>query len=188
MRNRNDRTPALHESTWMIVVSRNPDNPEFEVVELKSNLSISLDRLVAVFLGLSTVTLLVAVGPLILGLWPVMVVALVHLIAVGICLRTAWRGHWVRERIQIGPGALRVDRYSTRGATSAEWPLAWVRVNVEKCSLGEKRVYLACQGRHQELGAFLPVEERLTAAEEINHRIRPLSAWTQHTKEQVSRG
>jgi uncharacterized membrane protein len=170
----------------MIDVSRNPDNPEFEVVELKSNLSISLDRLVAVFLGLSTVTLLVAVGPLILGLWPVMIVALAHLIAVGICLRMAWRGHWARERIEIGPGALRVERFTTRGAASTDWPLAWVRVKVENRGLGEQRVYLACQGRRQELGAFLPIEERLKAAEEINHRIRPLSAWTQHNNEQVS--
>ena len=182
----NDSIPALLQTTSMIDVSRNPDHPEFEVVELKSNLSISLDRLVAVFLGLSTVTLLVAVGPLILGLWPVMIVALAHLIAVGICLRMAWRGHWIRERIEIGPESLRVDRFSTRGATSKEWPLPWVRVNVEEGRLGEKHVYLACQGQRQELGAFLPIEERVKAAEELNHRIRPLSAWTQHNHEQVS--
>jgi len=162
----------------MIDVASNPDHPDFEIIELKSNLSISLDRLFMVFLGLSTVTLLVAIGPLIVGLWPVMVVALLHLALVGICLRLAWRGHWIKERIAIGPDRLRIDRFHKGGTEHGEFPLAWVRVAVERGSLGDRRVVLTCQGKRQELGAFLPIEERLEAAQEMNQRIRPLSAWT----------
>jgi hypothetical protein len=43
----------------MIEVHDNPDHPAFDH-RSRSNLSMSLDRLAAVFLGLSAVTLLVA--------------------------------------------------------------------------------------------------------------------------------
>jgi uncharacterized membrane protein len=170
----------------MIDVSRNPDHPDFEVVELRSNLSISLDRLFLVFLGLSTITLLVAIGPLIVGLWPVMVVAIIHLIAVGLCLRAAWRGHWARERLSIGPEKLEFSRFLSGGSEQDEFPLAWVRVVVESGRLGDRRIFLSCHGQRKEIGAFLPVEERLQVVKEMNDRIRPLSAWQHKHFEQVS--
>ena len=162
----------------MIDVDRNPEHPEFEILELKSNLSISLDRLFAVFLGLSTVTLLVAIGPLIVGLWPVMAVALFHLIVVGLCLRMAWRGHWARESIAIGPRVIRIDRFLQNGSSSREWPLAWVRVQLLKGKLGDQRLFLTCQGKREEIGGFLPIEERLEAARVLETRIGPLTAWS----------
>jgi uncharacterized membrane protein len=170
----------------MIDVSPNPDHPDFEIVELRSNLSISLDRLFFVFLGLSTITLLVAIGPLIVGLWPVMVVAILHLVAVGLCLRLAWRGHWAREQILIGPETLEFHRFLSDNEQRGQFPLAWVRVVVETGRFGDRRIYLACQGQRQEMGAFLPVDERLEAAKEMNERIRPLSAWSHKNLEQVS--
>jgi len=170
----------------MIDVSRNPDHPDFEIVELRSNLSISLDRLFFVFLGLSTITLLVAIGPLIVGLWPVMIVAVIHLVAVGFCLRLAWRGHWAKEQILIGPEKLEFNRFFDGVVERGSFPLAWVRVIVESGRLGDSRIFLSCQGRRQELGAFLSVDERLKAAQEMNKRIRPLSAWNHKNFEQVS--
>lgn len=172
----------------MIEVVRNPEHSGFDIVELKSNLSISLDRLAAIFLGLSAVTLLVAVGPMILGLWPVMVIAVLHLLAVGLCLRLAWRGHWARQRLQIGPGVLRVDHDTQAGRQSSEWPLAWVKVVVERGRLGDARVFLSCHGKRQEVGGFLSVDERLEAAQEIKKRIGPMSAWTHDNQPQVSLG
>ena len=162
----------------MIEVVRNPEHSGFDIVELKSNLSISLDRLAAIFLGLSAVTLLVAVGPLILGLWPVMLIALFHIVAVGICLRKAWRGHWARQRLAVGPQVLRVDHDTQAGRCSSEWPMAWVRVEIESGRLGDQRVYLRCRGKRQEIGSFLPIDERLEAARELKQRIGPFSAWT----------
>jgi len=170
----------------MIDVTRNPDHPDFEIVELRSNLSISLDRLALVFVGLSTITMLVAIGPLIVGLWPVMAAAVLHLVAVGLCLRLAWRGHWARERILIGPKSLQFSRLSKGSEEKGEFPLAWVHIVVESGRFGDRRIYLACKGRRQEVGAFLPIDERLQAAEEMKERIRPLSAWSHKNLEQVS--
>ncbi len=170
----------------MIEVVGNPEHSGFEIIEAKSNLSISLDRLTAIFLALSTVTLLVALGPTILGLWPILLVALLHLVLVGWCLRMAWRGNWALESLAIGPDKLEVTHYRKNGCTCSQWPLAWVRVAVENERLGEQRVYLCCQGKRLQLGSFLPVAERLELAEALQNRLLPHSAWRNNNQAQVS--
>lgn len=170
----------------MIEVHDNPHQTDESVIEIRSNLSMSLDRLATVFLGLSAVTLLIALGPLIFGLWPVLVIAVVHLLIVGWCFRLAWRGNWARESLRIGPELVTVEHYDLRKRVSSEWPVAWVRVRVESARLGDARVYLECQGRSQQLGAFLPVTERLELAELLKNCIRPLSAWNASNQPQVS--
>ena len=63
------------------------------------------------------------------------------------------------------------------GSERGEFPLAWVRVVIEAGRLGDQRIFLTCQGERQEIGSFLPLDERLQAAKEMNDRIRPMSAW-----------
>lgn len=167
-------------------ILQNPHHSDFEIIEIRSNLSISLDRLMAIFLGLSTVTLLVALGPLILGLWPILIIALFHLLMVGWCLRLAWRGHWARERLLIGPEVLGVEHFEQGGRSRSEWPLAWVRVQILPDRSGESRVYLVCQGKRQQLGAFLPMSERMEFARTLKHCLQPLSAWTHENQPRVS--
>jgi uncharacterized membrane protein len=170
----------------MIEVHDNPARSGSVVIETRSNLSITLDRLATVFLGLSAVTLLVALGPLILGLWPILLIAVIHLLIVGWCFRLAWRGNWARETIEIGKESLIVEHYDLRRRSSNRWPVAWVRVRVEPSRLGDVRVYLECQGQSQQLGAFLPVSERLELAEILKKSLRPFSAWGPGNQPQVS--
>lgn len=146
------------------------------MIEARSNLSMSLDRLAAVFLGLSAVTLLVALGPLLLGFWPIMVAAVVHLLAVGWCMRLAWRGNWVRERMVIDRDRLRIDHFDARRRTRSEWPSAWVSVQVEEQRLGERQVVVACHGRRQVIGEFLPTGEKLALADALKESLRPFDA------------
>lgn len=161
----------------MIEVHDNPDDAILTVIESRSNLSMSLDRLAAVFLGLSTVTLLIALGPLILGLWPILLVSVIHLMIVGWCFRLAWRGNWAREKVRIDQDLMTVEHYDLRRRYSSEWPVAWVRIRVEPAPLGDARVFIDCKGQSQQLGAFLPVNERLELAEILKKRLGPLSAW-----------
>lgn len=148
-------------------------------IQARSNLSISLDRLSVIFLGLSAVTLLVALGPLIFGLWVIMAIAIVHLLIVGWCFRLAWRGNWAREELVIGPEELTVERFTAKARSVSRWPVAWVRVHVESGRLGEQFVYLSCKGRRQQLGSFLPVPERLELAQVLSDRLRCRSAWSE---------
>ncbi len=156
------------------------------VIDVKANLSMSLDRLATVFLGLSAVTLLIALGPLILGLWPILLVAVVHLLIVGWCLRLAWRGNWARERLTVGSKDLSVEHYDLRNRSQTHWPVAWVRIVQKSGSMGDIRLFLQCQGDRQEIGAFLPVTERLELARILKQSLRPHSAWSAGNQEQVS--
>ncbi len=170
----------------MIEVKDNPEHPGFPVVDVRSNLSISLDRLASVFLGLSAVTLLVAAGPLLFGLWPIMVIALIHLLIVGWCLRLAWRGHWARERLVVGPELLTVEQFALNRHSRRDWPLAWVQVCSEARGLGDVHVYLSCKGQRQQIGAFLPLDERLELVKTLKNCIGPMSAWRNMHQPQVS--
>lgn len=156
------------------------------VIDVKSNLSMSLDRLATVFLGLSAVTLLIALGPLILGLWPILLVAVVHLLIVGWCLRLAWRGNWARERLTVSSEKLSVEHYELRNRSQTCWPVAWVRVVQQSDSLGDVRLVLQCHGHRQEIGAFLPVTERLELGRILKQCLRPYSAWSAGNQAQVS--
>lgn len=170
----------------MIEINEDSARPGTARIEARSNLSISLDRLAVTFLGLSAVTLLVALGPLIMGLWVIMAIAIVHLAIVGWCFRLAWRGNWAREDLVIGGEELVVERCTAKSRSQSRWPVAWVRVDVESGRLGEKFVYLSCKGRRQQLGSFLPVPERLELAQLLSDRLRSRSAWSGTHQAQVS--
>lgn len=146
------------------------------VIEARSNLSMSLDRLAAVFLGLSAVTLLVALGPLLLGFWPIMAAAIVHLLIVGWCMRLAWRGNWARERMEVDRDELTIEHFDAQRRTRSKWPSAWVRVVVEEQRMGERRVVVSCHGRRQVIGDFLPTVEKLALADALKQSLRPTDA------------
>ncbi|NEZ03974.1 DUF2244 domain-containing protein [Wenzhouxiangella sp. XN201] len=160
----------------MIEVRHSSQPHPIRVIEARSNLSMTLDRLALVFLGLSAVTLLVALGPLILGYWPIMLAAIVHLLVVGWCLRIGWRGNWARERLTIDRDKLEIDHYDARQRTHSEWPAAWVRVLVEEQRLGERQVVVTCCGRRQIVGRFLPAGERLELADALRKNLGPIEA------------
>lgn len=155
----------------VIETRRSSQSRQSGFIEARSNLSMSLDRLAAVFLGLSAVTLLVALGPALLGFWPILVVAVVHLIVVGWCMRLAWRGNWARERLIIDRDRLTIEHFDVRQATRSQWPRAWVRVEVEEQRMGERRVVVTCHGRRQVIGSFLPTGEKLALARALREHL-----------------
>lgn len=156
-------------------------------LEILANLSMTLDRLAGFFLVLSAVTLLVALLPTLMGFWPVLVVALVHLAIVGWCFRLAWRGNWARERIKIGPEITVVEHAALRERSASRWPTAWLKVEVDR-SGNEPRVYLSSHGRRQELACFVPPNERLEAARILDSGLRPFSARNPGIQAQASSG
>jgi len=160
----------------MIDIRYSSEPQPSRVIEARSNLSMSLDRLAAVFLGLSAVTLLVALGPLLLGFWPIMIAAILHLFIVGWCMRLAWRGNWARETMMVDRDRLKIEHFDVRRQTCSEWPSAWVQVKVLQQPMGERRVMVACHGRQQAIGEFLPIDEKLALAGALRESLRPYSA------------
>lgn len=143
----------------------------------KSNLSITLDRLAVVYLCLCAVTLLVAMLPAIMGFWPIIPIAIAHLLVVGWCLRRAWRGNWARERIEISAETVRVEHAALGDYSRLEWPTPWLKVYREMLPDGGIRVILGYHAQRIEIGAFLPYTERVELARALEAGLKPYSAW-----------
>lgn len=157
-------------------------------IEVLSNLSLTLDRLAGFFLVLSAVTLTVALLPTLMGYWPIMAIAIVHLVIVGWCFRIAWRGHWARQDITIDPDRVQVEFRTARGVEQHELPTNWVRVE-QRSVRGEPRAYLVLHGKRIEIGSFVPADERIEAARCITRALEPHSAWKlKRIKETASPG
>lgn len=161
----------------MLEMQTSQRSTESIVIEARANLSMTLDRLMGVFAGLSLVTLLVTVWPLLMGLWPILLAALFHLAIVGWCFRAAWRGNWARESLRIEGDDLVVEHFRAGHQSRTEWPVAWTRVYKESGRLSDLRVFVGSQGRRQEVGAFLPVGERAELAAMLEKALRARSAW-----------
>lgn len=153
-----------------------PSGCDSAAIEILANVSLSLDQLVAVFLGLSAVTLTVAVLPTLMGYWPILAIALVHLAAVGWCLRLAWRGHWQRQIVTVATDVIGIDSVRADGTERVQWPTGWVRVETVLDGR-EPRVFLRLHRQRLEIGRFVPAGERLDAATRIREALAPHSAW-----------
>jgi len=151
-------------------------------IEVLANLSLTLDRLAGVFLALSAITLVIAALPTLLGYWPVMAIAIVHLAIVGWCFRLAWRGNWARQDIMVDSESVHVDSRTARGERSHELPVDWLRVE-RHFVRGEPRIYLALHDKRIEIGSFVPAGERIAAANSIIRALRPHSAWSVEVEE-----
>jgi len=172
----------------MIRESVTDQNNSVTRIQVLSNLSLTLDRLAGFFLALSAVTLTVALLPTLLGYWPIMVIAIVHLVVVGWCLRIAWRGHWARQDITVDPNRVRVDFRTARGVEHHELPTEWVWLE-QRSAHGEPRIYLVLHGKRIEIGSFVPADERIEAARTIIRALEPHSAWqVNRLKETASSG
>lgn len=153
-------------------------------IEVLANLSLTLDRLAGAFLALSAVTLLVALLPTLLGYWPIMAIAVVHLALVGWCLRLAWRGNWARQDITVDSDQVVVEHRTASGRHSHVLPTGWVRVE-QRSVRGEVRIFLALHEKRIEIGSFVPAVERLEAARRIVSALQPHSAWQPNEIEQT---
>ena len=152
-----------------------PENQAFRI-EVLANLSLTLDRLAGVFLALSAATLLVALLPTLLGYWPIMAIAIVHLAIVGWCLRLAWRGNWARQDITVDRDRVVVEYRTARTRESHVLPSGWVRVQ-QRIVRGEPRIFLLLHEKRIEIGSFLPANERIEVATRIARALEPHSAW-----------
>lgn len=161
---------------------------EGDCLELLSNLSLTFDRLAGVFLVLSAITLLVALLPTLMGFWPVLVIAIVHLAIVGWCFRLAWRGFWRRQRVRVTDAEVTLTDCSAHGTSERQWPAAWVRVELDRRG-AEPRLFLRMHGERVELGEFAPAEERVRAAEWLQQTLSSRSAWdNENPRQRVSSG
>lgn len=176
MRPRTNRKTFLNKP--MLHVLSTEQSPDQMMIEARSNLSLSLEELTAVFGGICVVTLLVVAWPVFMGLWPILLAALLHLALVGWCLRAAWRGNWARERLRLEGDDLVVEQFRLGRQERSTWPIAWTRIQLVPGRLRKQRLFVCFQGRKLELGSFLPVNEREELAGALHHMLSQGSAVT----------
>ena len=160
----------------MLLVKVSDHSRDETVIEARSNLSMSLDRLTAVFGGICVLTLLIAAWPVFFGLWPILLAAVLHLLIVGWCFRAAWRGNWARERLLLEREHLVLEEFRLGRQQRSEWPAAWTRVETRPARNGDLHVYLCAQGQRREVGSFLPVNERQQLGSALRSLLAPHSA------------
>lgn len=122
---------------------------------------------IGITLGLVSLPLLAVLGsPVLWALLPFIGGAIG---AIWWALMRSYRDGTVIEVLQLSPGKLRLTRYNPRG-TKQYWEADpyWVRLSVDPES-GPVPHYLTLHGggREVEIGAFLPEEERIEIAEEL---------------------
>ena len=147
-------------------------------VELRSNLSMTLDRFFAVFLAISTVVMLISLYYLALGLWPVMLISLLHVVAVGWCFRSAWRNNWFRQFIRFKNDTVTIEHKSASDSWQLTWPTTWLRIVSNKDKHKEHRVYLCQHNQKQEVGSFLPQNEREQLEKVMRKALTNRTGWT----------
>ena len=162
----------------MLQVHAPEQPPDDMVIEARSNLSMSLEGLTAVFGGVCLVTLLVVAWPVFMGLWPILLAALVHLAVVGWCFRVAWRGNWARQRLLLDGDDLVVEEFRLGRHSRSAWPAAWTRVELVPGRMGNMQVFIRFQGRRLEIGTFLPVNEREELAAAVQGLLNRRSGWS----------
>ncbi|MDX1625604.1 MAG: DUF2244 domain-containing protein [Wenzhouxiangellaceae bacterium] len=160
----------------MVRIHRNEDSGAVDI-EVLSNLSLTLDRLAGVFLVISASTLTIALWPTLMGYWPIMVIAVLHLAVVGWCFRLAWRGNWKRQDIRIDARRVRVRSRTADRKSTVHLPTCWTRVQ-KMIEADEPSIHLVHGAHRIEIGAFVPAAERLEAMDALERAIAPHTAWS----------
>ena len=142
----------------------------------------TLDSFFAVFLALSTVVMLISLYHLALGLWPIMLISLLHVFAVGWCFRLAWRNNWHSQRILFETDAVTIEHTSASGFWRLTWPTTWLRMVSKFDRHGESRVYLCLHNEYQQLGSFLPHSERKQLEKVIKEALTNRTCWNTMTQ------
>lgn len=141
---------------------------------VRPNYSLSWRGTVAFFLGISTVSLTIAVLFTVAGAWPVLPFAGLELAALGAALYVVVLRARNREVISIYGDTVEVQR--GRKAPEKTWRFSrhWVQVVLE--SPRQKgypnKLFLRANGRSLEIGECLNDAEKLRLAEDLTHWIR----------------
>jgi uncharacterized membrane protein len=137
---------------------------------IKRNCSASPGQLAWVFCSLVGLSFVVGVAFASRGLWMILPFVGLEVAAMALAYFMTARHAADLERIEIGDGALRVERREAQRCSAWSFPLAWVRIEVEETGreLGARvRVHAACGANRLELGRLLVTERRRVLAREL---------------------
>jgi uncharacterized membrane protein len=140
------------------------------------NASMSGRQALVFFVGISGVSLGIAMGFAALGFWPVLPFAGLELAALGAALLVVQKRNRYREVLVFEGDSLRVEFGLAGGAVQArsEWPRHLTRAWLERTAHGTQ-VVLGCGMQRLVIGRCLTDEERASLVARVKELIHP--AW-----------
>ena len=137
-----------------------------------SNVSMSSQQWWLASMLLACVTLTIALWLTFLGYWPIMVVAILHLLLAGFGLRKAIAENRCSETICIETDIINVRQRQNRSQHHWQQALQWLRL---EWGASRQRhnpaLILHADGRQLELGAFLSSDEKAALLLQLHSRL-----------------
>lgn len=144
-----------------------------EMVSHRNNSSSRLLRLF-VFGSLCVFTLLVAVGFMLAGAWPVLPFAGLECVALLLAYSWLQRHDSDYELISVSGDDVVVEMQFGGRVERNRLSRYWARVVIEENPRGRVRVFLRSHGREVEFGRLLPDDARVSAARRLRTRLSGL--------------
>jgi len=141
-------------------------------LQVSSNASMSSQHWWLVSMLLAAVTLIIAVWLTVLGFWPILIAAVLHLLLAGIGLRTAIAENRCSETICIEADKVSVVHRHRHRQRRWQQSLHWLRLELQQ---REQRsipaLILHANGSQLELGGFLNEQEKATLLMQLSARM-----------------
>lgn len=130
--------------------------------ELRPNCSLTPRSAAVFYLGIVTVSLIIAGGFAAAGYWPILPFAGLELVALGAALRWSMRQGLARELICVDERHVRVRKTAVAGKREYEFARPWTQVELRTAAVPcwPSRLLLRSMGRSVEVGSFLTESER----------------------------
>ena len=149
------------------------EEAHLEMVSHRNNSSSKLVRLF-VFGSLGVFTLLVAVGFVLAGAWPVLPFAGLECVALLLAYSWLQRHDGDYELISVCGDDVVVETQFGGKVERSRLSRYWARVVIENNPGGRIRVFLRSHGREVEFGRLLPDDARVSAARQLRTRLSGL--------------
>lgn len=143
--------------------------------DLAANCSLTAHQAVAFFAGMATVSLVVALGFLVIGYWPILPFAGLELALLGWAIRHNWRAAQRRESIIIDGDEITISRWQdNEQPVVTTIPRAWTRVELIQRRNRARDLQLAIgrEGKWWVVGSFLVDSEKRSLKARISQVLR----------------
>lgn len=130
--------------------------------ELKPNCSLDSRTAAFFYFSIVTVSLMVAGGFAAMGFWPILPLAGLELLALGVALRLSMRRGRDRDVVDVGPEEVVVSRLRGRDRYDHRFRRAWTRIRFAAGQTAScpSRLLIGAHGQWCAIGEFLTDAER----------------------------
>ncbi len=143
--------------------------------DLSANCSMTAQQAVTFFAGVASVSLLIAIGFVVMGYWPILPFAGLELALLGWAIRHNWRAAQAHESIVIDANEITISRWSgTNELDTTTLPVAWTRAALiqQRNRPGDVDLALGREGKWWVVGRFLVESEKRALQLRISQVLR----------------